>query len=235
MLSSSSSPRQRSCSAASTGTSEFDAARLRVPLDDRRRETERLTAPQAAAPFLDFTISVTNFWSAPPLGDFRRIAQVVTPSCDERRLGWGRSIQRTRECFSCKRVDGIETRDYLARGRHFEKLSPDQLNDGWEGAFRRWLSRHGDPRETDDYAAELRLRELELPYERVENELKIIHDENAKFGARQSGHPGKDRQIHEIEGQPTRLVAQRFRLFFAPLELLCRRVDAELPARHVLH
>jgi hypothetical protein len=75
-----------------------------------------------------------------------------------------------------------ETRDYLARGRRFEKLSPDQLNDGWEGAFRRWLSRHGDPRETDDYAAELRLRELELPYERVENELKIIHDENAKLG-----------------------------------------------------
>jgi hypothetical protein len=70
-----------------------------------------------------------------------------------------------------------ETRDYLARGRRFETLSSDQLNDEWERAFRSWFSRRDDPREMNDCDAELRLRNVEPPYERVERELKQMHKE----------------------------------------------------------
>jgi hypothetical protein len=75
-----------------------------------------------------------------------------------------------------------ETADYLARGRHLEQLSPDQLNDAWERAFRTWFSQRDDHREMNDCDAELRLRSVEPPYERVESELREMHAEAVKLG-----------------------------------------------------
>jgi hypothetical protein len=75
-----------------------------------------------------------------------------------------------------------EMSDYLARGRRLEGLSPDQLNDEWERAFRSWFSRRDDPRGMNDCDAELRLRKVEPRYERVASELKKMHEEVVKVG-----------------------------------------------------
>jgi hypothetical protein len=41
---------------------------------------------------------------------------------------------QARAVFASELMD--ETQDYLARGQRFEKLSPDQLRDGWVIAVR---------------------------------------------------------------------------------------------------
>ena len=58
-----------------------------------------------------------------------------------------------------------QTRDYLTRGRRFETLRLDQLNEEWAKAFRQFVRRHIGPhlRDMDDAGAELRLRREEFP------------------------------------------------------------------------
>ncbi|MGA2568435.1 MAG: hypothetical protein ABSF41_16595, partial [Pseudolabrys sp.] len=58
-----------------------------------------------------------------------------------------------------------QTRDYLTRGRRFERLRLDQLNEEWAKAFRQFVRRHIGPhlRDMDDAGAELRLRSEEFP------------------------------------------------------------------------
>ena len=58
-----------------------------------------------------------------------------------------------------------QTRDYLTRGRRFERLRLDRLNEEWAKAFRQFVRRHIGPhlRDMDDAGAELRLRREEFP------------------------------------------------------------------------
>jgi hypothetical protein len=58
-----------------------------------------------------------------------------------------------------------QTRDYLTRGRRFERLRLDRLNKEWAEAFRRFVTQRDGPhlRDMDDAGAELRLRGEEFP------------------------------------------------------------------------
>jgi hypothetical protein len=50
-------------------------------------------------------------------------------------------------------------------------LSDDELRDNWVKAFRRWFARGlAEQRDANDLAAELRLRNMMPPYERIEAE-----------------------------------------------------------------
>jgi hypothetical protein len=63
------------------------------------------------------------------------------------------------------------TRSYLARGRRFEGLAEDKLNEGWASAFFA-LCADGDRTrsiETRDFTAELNLRKLKVPVHLVEH------------------------------------------------------------------
>jgi hypothetical protein len=58
-----------------------------------------------------------------------------------------------------------ETRSYLARGRRFEGLSVEDLNQGWAAAFTSVCANGDQSRAIDleDFGAELGLRNLERP------------------------------------------------------------------------
>jgi hypothetical protein len=58
-----------------------------------------------------------------------------------------------------------QTRDYLTRGRRFERLRLDRLNKVWAEAFRQFVRQKIGPhlRDMDDAGAELRLRGEEFP------------------------------------------------------------------------
>jgi hypothetical protein len=62
-----------------------------------------------------------------------------------------------------------ETRDYLARGRRLAASSDQEVQNVWVAAFERWFEQKTaeNVRNMDDAAAELRLRNLEPPYDRV--------------------------------------------------------------------
>jgi hypothetical protein len=62
-----------------------------------------------------------------------------------------------------------ETRDYLARGRSLVGSSDQEVQDVWVAAFELWFEQKtaGNVRNMDDAAAELRLRDMEPPYDRV--------------------------------------------------------------------
>jgi hypothetical protein len=81
-----------------------------------------------------------------------------------------------------------ETRDYLVRGRAHSKLSDDDLRDSWVKAFRRWfLSRAlAEVRDANDLAAELRLRNVMPPYERIGAESDAMAREAREGGAHNS-------------------------------------------------
>jgi hypothetical protein len=69
-----------------------------------------------------------------------------------------------------------QTRDYLARGRRFERLKLDQLNKVWAETFRQFVRRNNQRhlREMDDAGAELRLRGEEFPINLVTSEVKQL-------------------------------------------------------------
>jgi hypothetical protein len=81
-----------------------------------------------------------------------------------------------------------ETRDYLTRGRAHAKLSDDVLRGSWVKAFRRWFLWRGlaEARDANDFAAELRLRNVMPPYERIRAESDAMAKEIRKEGARNS-------------------------------------------------
>jgi hypothetical protein len=79
-----------------------------------------------------------------------------------------------------------ETEDYIKRGRRFESVSTDSLKARWLVALREWLQRHDRNYllEMDDSGAELRLRDINPPYDQLPPdiilELQRIHpDEKA--------------------------------------------------------
>ncbi|MGH7241141.1 MAG: hypothetical protein ACREGB_02475 [Candidatus Saccharimonadales bacterium] len=69
-----------------------------------------------------------------------------------------------------------QTKDYLTRGRRFEMLGIDQLNDEWAKAFRLFVSRKIGlrGRDLDDAGAELRLRGAEFPTKLVTSEIERL-------------------------------------------------------------
>jgi hypothetical protein len=69
-----------------------------------------------------------------------------------------------------------QTRDYLTRGRRFERLRIDQLNEEWAKAFRQFVRRQIGPyvRDMDDAGAELRLRGEEFPTHLVTAEVELL-------------------------------------------------------------
>ena len=69
-----------------------------------------------------------------------------------------------------------QTRDYLTRGRRFERLRLDQLNEIWAKAFRQFVRRQIGPhlRDMDDTGAELRFRGEEFPTHLVASEVEQL-------------------------------------------------------------
>jgi hypothetical protein len=69
-----------------------------------------------------------------------------------------------------------QTRDYLTRGRRFERLRLDQLNEIWAKAFRQFVRRQIGPhlRDMDDAGAELRFRGEEFPTHLVASEVEQL-------------------------------------------------------------
>ena len=69
-----------------------------------------------------------------------------------------------------------QTRDYVTRGRRFERLRIDQLNEEWAKAFRQFVRRQIGPyvRDMDDAGAELRLRGEEFPTHLVTSEVEQL-------------------------------------------------------------
>jgi hypothetical protein len=69
-----------------------------------------------------------------------------------------------------------QTRDYVTRGRRFERLRIDQLNEEWAKAFRQFVRRQIGPhaRDMDDAGAELRLRGEEFPTQLVMSEMEQL-------------------------------------------------------------
>jgi len=69
-----------------------------------------------------------------------------------------------------------QTRDYLTRGRRFERLKLDRLNKLWAEAFRQFVRRKTGPhlRDMDDAGAELRLRGEEFPTDLVTSEVEQL-------------------------------------------------------------
>jgi uncharacterized protein (DUF2164 family) len=69
-----------------------------------------------------------------------------------------------------------QTRDYLTRGRRFERLRLDQLNKVWAEAFRQFVRRKIGPhlRDMDDAGAEIRLRGEEFPTDLVTLEVEQL-------------------------------------------------------------
>jgi len=64
-----------------------------------------------------------------------------------------------------------ETRAYIECGRRLQTLSNTEVGDIWVARFEHWFATQGNPRDMDDAAAEIRLRRLEIPYERVVKKL----------------------------------------------------------------
>ncbi|SRR5271165_7671452 len=84
-------------------------------------------------------------------------------------------------------ASATETRHYVERGRRFQKLSPEQLNDGWVTAYQRFALQRDNVKEFDDYEAEMRLRKVEPPYERVEIERRKLYEEIVEAGPYKPG------------------------------------------------
>jgi hypothetical protein len=73
-----------------------------------------------------------------------------------------------------------ETKDYVVRGRPLSRSTDQELADAWVASFERWFSYRNDRdalRIMDDADAELRLRGLSPPNERVEAQTKALQNE----------------------------------------------------------
>ena len=69
-----------------------------------------------------------------------------------------------------------QTRIYLTRGRRFERMRINQLNEEWAKAFRQFVRWRVEPhvRDMDDAGAELRLRGDEFPTYLVGSEVERL-------------------------------------------------------------
>ena len=77
-----------------------------------------------------------------------------------------------------------QTRDYLIRGRRFERLRLDRLNEEWAEAFRQFVAQRIGPhlRDLDDSGAELRLRGEEFPTHLVTAEVEQLRAAVQRIG-----------------------------------------------------
>ena len=83
-----------------------------------------------------------------------------------------------------------DTRSYLERGRRFEGLTVDALNDGWAAAFTAVCAYGDESRETDldDLGAELGLRNLKRPEHLVRPramqaaQARVVNSQHEAFG-----------------------------------------------------
>jgi len=77
-----------------------------------------------------------------------------------------------------------QTRDYLTRGRRFERLRLDQLNEEWTKAFQQFVKHRIGPhlRDMDDAGAELRLRGEEFPTHLVTAEVEQLRAAVQRIG-----------------------------------------------------
>jgi hypothetical protein len=77
-----------------------------------------------------------------------------------------------------------ETTDYLQRGRELAHLSDADVADTWVTRFKAWFAEKSPAatRDMDDAAAELRLRDLPIPEERVQSEVSSLQAKIRKLG-----------------------------------------------------
>jgi hypothetical protein len=77
-----------------------------------------------------------------------------------------------------------ETRDYLERGRALKSISDAEALDTWVATFEQWFEKSTKEtvRNMDDAAAELRLRKLDLPEDRVRAKIDLLSAEIKRRG-----------------------------------------------------
>jgi hypothetical protein len=77
-----------------------------------------------------------------------------------------------------------QTRDYAERGRALASLTDDEVKSVWVAMFETWFDKKTpeNARNMDDAAAELRLRDLEPPYDRVKAKTDELQAEIKKAG-----------------------------------------------------
>jgi hypothetical protein len=92
-----------------------------------------------------------------------------------------------------------ETRAYIERGRRLQTLSDDEIVNTWVATFERWFDEKTavNSRDMDDAAAEIRLRGLEMPYERVKNKTRALRAELAWLDPENPSSPEIDRKISD--------------------------------------
>ncbi len=77
-----------------------------------------------------------------------------------------------------------ETQDYVERGRALASQTDDEVKSVWVGMFERWFDEKTaeNRRNMDDASAELRLRDLEPPYDRVKAKTDELQAEIKRLG-----------------------------------------------------
>ena len=77
-----------------------------------------------------------------------------------------------------------ETQDYVERGRALASQTDDEVKSVWVAMFERWFDKKTaeNRRNMDDAAAELRLRDLEPPYDRVKAKTDELQAEIKRLG-----------------------------------------------------
>ena len=93
-----------------------------------------------------------------------------------------------------------EARGYIERGRRLQALSDDEIIDTWVATFERWFDEktNANSRDMDDAAAEVRLRGLEMPYDRIENKTRVIQADLAGLDPKNPLPPQIDRKISDF-------------------------------------
>lgn len=92
-----------------------------------------------------------------------------------------------------------ETRAYIERGRSLKRSSDQDVLDIWVVTFERWFEHRTteNAQNMEDAAAELRLRGLEPPYERVRPKIDVLRAETERLGP--DGQPkGLDQRIKDF-------------------------------------
>ena len=94
-----------------------------------------------------------------------------------------------------------ETQSYLERGRRLQGLTDAQLASKWVADFRSWRASRaatddpGNFADLDDTSAELRLRNLEAPYDQVQSEVNAMVEEIERIGPDQPAVSAKVQQF----------------------------------------
>jgi hypothetical protein len=91
-----------------------------------------------------------------------------------------------------------QTQDYLERGRALAQQTDEQVKSVWAATFERHFAEptKESARNMDDASAELRLRKIELPLERVQETFDALQAEIKKAGP--DAFEGLDEEIDEF-------------------------------------